>query len=129
MSGSNRLTRRNRKFLRAYEPGLENKLNVRNDKYARTPLVSDWGAEGYIPSSSDMVDVPQQPVLREDDGQITEQQHVDERDHVTPGTEVSKDDIVSRTEPVTIPRRSARSSKGKTSKFDDYVTGQGVEDI
>ena len=56
VSGLNRLTRRNRKFLRAYEPALIQKeviVPVIQDMEPEFELELVWGAKGHMTSSAD----------------------------------------------------------------------------
>ena len=139
VDGSNRLTRRNRRFLRAYKPAVSYDLvpnvNMDEDEIPEP----DWGARGVGNRSK-----PSEP-LSSGPGE-----------HVVPPAVVSdslpslenssrrlQDDNAGETMPCipdrspgptvpvskTVVRKSARANRGKTSRFEDFITGQGLEGI
>ena len=96
--------------------------------------VSDWGARVQLPSSSDPVVRIPSPVHSRNERQVVHAQQ--EPEPMTGVPIVSPEPSVNipptaptARDPVLSVRRSTRATKGQTSKFNDYVTGQDLEDL
>ena len=142
IDGSNRLTRRNRRFLRAYKPAVS---------YDPVPHVaigedigeapgSDWGARGVVtrsqasgPLSSAPGESVVPPMIVDDDSALLEDSNSGSRDVVDEAEPSVDVPVVSprRTVPVseTIVRKSGRANKGKTLRYEDYVVGQELDGV
>ena len=131
--GSNRLTLRNRRFLRSYDPpaGVDRQV-VMTPHFAETGLNRGAGSQEQ-PVRDVQVSGPVQEQL---EGHIDD----DNRDQMSEGHENT--DIV--TEPYVVPlapnrpdvqgskrsvRCSSRSNKGKTEKYGDFVTGKDIDKL
>ena len=139
VNGSNRLTKRNRRFLRVYEPAFPVTADFKpiDDEPSEQGDIpaSDWGARVPLPNSSDPVDVDYAPapVLRDNERQAVytqqESEPVNNIPRVSPETVVNMSpEEPAQREPVIPVRRSTRATKGQTSKFEDFVTGQDFDD-
>ena len=150
VSGSNRLTRRNRKFLRMYEPALtkdnlivpeDNNTNV-NEKEPE----SAWGARRIISPLPDSVsDRRGFKPNATDNARRIPPSDATENVQLLPNLDVNVDRRIvipnasesnSRTvniRPTVTPqesvglRRSSRVNEGTTSRFKDYITGDDME--
>ena len=124
VSGSNRLTRRNRRFLRAYTPAATQERMIvpveqrdEKDKDAE----SAWGARDHVLPSSDSTsptDSSQMLPLTSQEPILSKSQ-----DH----SKASVQPLASSQSQGVSLRRSSRSTKGKTTRFDDCITGEEME--
>ena len=124
LSGSNRLMRRNRRFLRAYTPAATQERMIvpveQRDEKDRD-IESAWGTRDHVLPSSDSIsptDSSQMLPATDREPIFTKSQ-----DHSQPSVQPT---IPSQTQGVGL-RRSSRSTKGKTTRFDDCVTGEELE--
>ena len=120
--GSNRLTRRNRRFLRAYDPpaGLQFRIPSALPETSLNKGAGDVG-RGHV----QVDDAQRQPL-----GDVSAE---DERDMPTaeengPSVcDTNGDSCAPQAEEIGL-RRSARSNKGKSTRLKDFVTGMEYED-
>ena len=147
VSGSNRLTRRNRKFLRAYEPAATQERLVVSEEHCRDKepdVESAWGAGEYVLPSSDSTNARRiisptdsSQTVPADAGHETRRSLSpglrDDVQGVNPAGQIGERSLVNvqptvpgQTQDVGL-RRSSRANKGKTTKFRDCVTGEELE--
>ena len=137
VDGSGRLTRRNRRFLRSYKPAAYSYKPVivveEDGEHVSAP---DWGARGTVGGDTPE-DISSRPVVVREERSPSVPVRGDRSDNVyTPEPtidlpmrnvlpELDISGPVIRDQPEI--RRSARSTKGQSSRFADYVTGQEYE--
>ena len=142
IDGSNRLTRRNRRFLRAYKPAVsyDPVPHVAIDEDIGEAPGSDWGARDVVtrsqasgPLSSAPGESVVPPMIVDDDSALLEDSNSGSRDVVDEAEPSVDVPVVSprRTVPVseTIVRKSGRANKGKTLRFEDYIVGQELDGV
>ena len=138
IDGSNRLTRRNRRFLRAYKPAVS---------YDPVPNIAmdedevpepDWGARGIGNRSK-----PGEPLSSGPDEHVVPPGTVADSTPLVENSSRRLQDDAGGTMPCTpvrspgpiapvlksVIRKSERANRGKTSRFEDFITGQGLEGI
>lgn len=140
VSGSNRLTRRNRRFLRAYVPALEqeeSRVPHRQDMEMECELDSAWGARGQSADSNtgpggaltDVVPGTQDTTSLDGKGDSHDSHGVDLDSSLGGrGLETVQSDTSSQSQNVGL-RRSTQASKGKTSQYKDCITGSELDEI
>ena len=132
MDGSNRLTRRNRRFLRAYKPAVsyDPLPNVTVDEDVLPE--PDWGARGVNSGSKPLSSSPGEHIVPpgvEDDGfPLMEDSGRSLQEDSVPSNPVASP-RPNKSVPRAAVRKSERASRGKTSRFDDFITGQGLEGV
>ena len=124
VSGSNRLTRRNRRFLRAYTPAAtQERMIVPAEQWDERgrDIESAWGARDQVlPSSDSIFPTDRSQVLPVTDQEPTP--HLSQ-DYDQPSVQPA---VPNQTQSIGL-RRSSRSTRGKTTRFDDCVTGEELE--
>ena len=132
VDGSNRLTRRNRRFLRAYKPAVsyDPLPNVTVDEDVLPE--PDWGARGVNSGSKPLSSSPGEHIVPpgvEDDGfPLMEDSGRSLQEDSVPSNPVASP-RPNKSVPRAAVRKSERASRGKTSRFDDFITGQGLEGV
>ena len=154
IDGSNHLTRRNRRFLRAYKPAVSYDPVCPVASHEDDLPGPDWGARGVTDhnrSGGTLSSAPGENYLQSQGGidrdvHGTNLSSVPEENSEHPVSEGTNwpvtRDIMSKTLPSrvggpalgspTVPatvRRSARSTKGRSSRLQDYITGQELENL
>ena len=149
VNGSNRLTRRNRKFLRAYKPAVtQDRLLVTDGQGVEKEqeLESAWGArEHVLPSSDSTYTKCNGPPMTGAQGLPAYLGH-GTPEIFSPGMNEGSQQLAVDGEPggrslvgvqPAMPgqaqdaglRRSSRTNRGKTSRFKDCVTGKELETL
>ena len=135
----NCLTRRNRKFLQAYEPAVTKEVifPVSQDMEPDFELESAWGAKGHVTSSADpntslgegqTIVAPGSQDISSPMGKGD--RHGMEMDSGLGGRGIDTGQLdMSRQEQSVGLHRSVRANKGKTSWFKDCVIGSELESI
>ena len=157
--GSNRLTLRNRKFLRSYDPPASVQRQIVLSPYEQIGTLNKGAGKSVRGTASVQDTLPggksvrdtesvQDAEIRREDPRSNPEQVIVPND----GEQLSNqsDQVYSDSEPnpeaqaVPIPslqvgndlpvpeppvRRSNRQNKGETKRFDDYVTGENLEEI
>ena len=125
--GSNRLTLRNRRFLRSYDPpaGIDKQVVI-TPHFTETNL--NRGAESQEQPVRDVqVSEPAQEQLENGD------QRSDEHERTVVVTEPSAVPLAPSRPDVPeserVIRCSSRSNKGKTEKYGDFVTGKDIDKL
>ena len=131
--GSGRLTRRNRRFLRAYVPAFEKEESgfpYSQDIDMGCESDSAWGARGHVTRSADSNNDPGGGPTDIGNG-TQDTTFLDSQDDSQGADldnsfggrdfETGQSDTSSHSPNVEL-RRSTRSNRGKTSRFKDYLT-------
>ena len=136
VDGSGRVTRRNRRFLRSYTPAGNTEQHVIMEDCTESVPAPYWGEKSdanisYGPGSS-----RESQSLIPDDGHGEHGQHLPvhegehDRSESCPGPGDQMISASPEPSPSTpIVRRSSRATKGQSSKYQDFVTGQEYEEI
>ena len=131
--GSNRLTLRNRRFLRSYDPpaGLDKQV-VLTPHYEETSLNKGAGSREQ-PVSDVQVSLPVQEQLESQVDDEYRGQRNDEQEKTVVVTEPSDVPLVPIVPDVQRPERVVRcsgsSNKGRTDRYGDYITGEDIEKL
>lgn len=130
VSGSNRLTRRNRRFLRAYVPAATQErmiIPIEQGGEEGPDVESAWGARDHMLPSSDSTSLQHitPPTASSQMLPATAQEGLppDANDYSLPNGQTT---APSQTQDVEL-RRSSRSTRGRTTRFKDCVTGEDLE--
>ena len=136
--GSNRLTLRNRKFLRSYDPPASAGRQIVLSPYEQNNTLNK-GAGKSVRDTASVQDTmprpdPGQVIATGDNEQLSndsEQGYSDSEPSLEVQTVPNPSQQVGYTLPVPEPpvRRSSRQNKGETKRFDDYITGENLEKI
>ena len=142
--GSNRLTLRNRKFLRCYDPPDSVGKQIVLSPYETTNTLNK-GAGKSVSVSENVQDTvpdkePQALITNQEDDSIAIPNHISGeniietspvkpvpvRSNVTESVVPPRSNVIQSETPL---RRSSRQNKGETKKFDDYVTGEDLKKL